>query len=68
MIHDVKGILATCVSGLSTTLAWISIADTQALLGVFASLIAIISGIYAIRHFHYSIKEKKLRIDNLKNK
>jgi len=42
----------------STIVAIVSIKDVQIILGIVASMVAIISGIFAIRYYYLSSKEK----------
>jgi membrane associated rhomboid family serine protease len=47
------------ISFLSAILAWISIKDAQVIVAFCASVVAIISGVMAIRYYYFATKEKK---------
>lgn len=50
------------VSIASAVLAVITIKDAQVFLGIIASLVAIGSGVMAIRYYHFSTKVKKKQL------
>ena len=56
-------ILSVITSISSTMLAW-SIKDVQVYASLFATLIAIISGVLAIRYYWFAGNEKKRKLKN----
>lgn len=56
-------ILSVITSILSTMLAW-SIKDVQVYASLFATLVAIISGVLAIRYYWFAGNEKKRKLKN----
>lgn len=66
-MEQVKAAISTLVSGLSTYLAWISFLDAKDIAGFAATLIACLSGIFAIRYYYFATLEKKASIKS-KNK
>ena len=48
----------------SSILTWITIKEAQVVLGLFASGVAIISGIFAARYYYFAAKEKQKNLNN----
>lgn len=61
--HTENGIIGGIISICSTVFAWISVANLQTFMAVMASFVAVITGVFAIVHYYYSIKEKKQLIN-----
>jgi hypothetical protein len=57
--NSLKALAGAILSGMSTTLAWISLKDAQVYVTLGASAMAIISGGLAARYYWYAGKEKK---------
>jgi hypothetical protein len=55
------------LSGISATMAWISIKDAQVMVTFGASLVAVASGFFAARYYWYATKEKKANLKKLKS-
>ena len=56
--HQDAGIFSS-LSVISSIIAWFALKDAQSILAIIASLIAIGSGIMAMRYYHYATKEKR---------
>lgn len=54
----------TCIG--SIIFAWISIDSVKGVLTIIASIVGILSGIFAIRYYWYAAKEKKFYINQNK--
>ena len=57
----------TTLSMCSGFIAFISIGDVQAVGGLIATTVAIVSGCFAIRYYYYVTKEKKQNIKDAKD-
>lgn len=62
-----NGIIGTTVSLGSTVLAWINLQNTQIIMAIAASGVAVISGCLAGYNWWLNIKEKRLNIEKLKS-
>lgn len=51
--------VSTVISMVSAFFALISIKDAQAIAGLVASAVAIVSGVFAIRYYYHSTKKLK---------
>jgi hypothetical protein len=58
----------TTMSLSSGFIAFISIGDVQAIGGLIATIVAVLSGCFAIRYYYFAIKEKKMIIKEAKYK
>jgi hypothetical protein len=65
-MEQVKAAISTIVSGSSAYFAWVSFLDAKDIAGFIAAIIACLSGIFAIRYYHYATLEKKANIKNKK--
>lgn len=63
--NPLAALLYTVVSFTATIFAWVTIKDVQIMAGICASLVAIVSGSFAIRYYYYSTKKVK---DDFKKK
>lgn len=63
-----KALAGSLLSGVSATLAWVSIKDAQVIMAIGASLAAVISGLLSARLSWYSSQEKKEILRKLKSK
>ena len=57
--HPVVGAATLTLSWCSAIFAAFTIKDAQPIVGFVASLVAIISGLFAIRYYYYSTKKLK---------
>lgn len=57
MENNGTGLLSVIVSMLSATFAWITAKDVQVYVSITAGLVAIVSGVFAIRHYYLSTKK-----------
>jgi hypothetical protein len=67
-MEQVKAAVSTMVSGFSACIAWVSFLDAKDMAGFIAAIIACLSGIFAIRYYHYATLEKKASIKSKKVK
>jgi hypothetical protein len=61
-----KAAVCALISGGSSVLAWVSLQNTKDMAALLASLIAALSGWFAIRYYYYAAQEKKQILKNLK--
>ena len=61
-MEQVKAAINTVISAGSSVFAWISFLQAKDVAGFIAAIIACMSGIFAIRYYHYATKEKKQSI------
>jgi len=66
--QPILAIISTSISIFSASIALITLKDLQIAVGFIASLIAIISGCFAIRYYYYSTKKIKDNIIYKKRK
>ncbi len=63
--NPISAAFYACTSIFSAIMA-ITLSNVQAIATLVASGIAIVSGILAIRYYHFATKEKKINIENSK--
>lgn len=59
MEQNNTGLLSTLTSIFFTGIAWISAKDYQIVFAIMASIVAIVSGGFAIRYYYYATKKLK---------
>jgi hypothetical protein len=65
--HDFSYPISAALSLLSVVIAWISLRDAQIVIAIIASVVAIVSGLFAVRYYYYATKEKKKNLTNDKD-
>lgn len=66
MENNSTGPVALIMSLVWSGIAWVGLIDAKTWLTIVASLIGIVSGIMAARHYYYSGEEKRLLIRKMK--
>lgn len=57
--HHSDGLVSTLICVFSTVFAWVSIKDVQTIAAIVASLVAVVSGGFAIRYYYHATKKLK---------
>lgn len=57
--HHSDGLVSTTICMVSTIFAWVSIKDVQTIAAIIASLVAVVSGGFAIRYYYHATKKLK---------
>ena len=60
-----NGILSAIISACFAMITWISFKEAQIIMGLIASIAAIIAAVFSIRANYYVIKEKKKALKKL---
>jgi hypothetical protein len=67
-MEHVKAAAGAIISAGSTVLAWISFQDARDVAGFAATIIACLSGLFAIRYYYFAGQEKKASLKAKKHK
>jgi len=57
--HHSDGLVSTTICMVSTIFAWMSINDVQTIAAIISSLVAVVSGGFAIRYYYHATKKLK---------